>query len=203
MRTRTLLITAVVVSMLGACRPKSPEAPPAPAPPEPEIISPGRPETSAQVAGQGNEAQMVAAVPGVSSAAAPASAAMSTKEPPPLESMQRARAGSKLGAAVDLLYQFDGEVETGRPVTLHLAAVPRVQGTNLTMSVQQADGIDAVALPVMAQKAGASQAYRQQLSLTRHAGAPEELRVLVTMDVAEGSSFGYYSVPLTANPAAH
>ena len=44
------------------------------------------------------------------------------------------------------------------------------------------------------QKASAHDAYRQQLSITRDASAPE-LRVLVTMDLPEGSSFGFFSIP--------
>ena len=59
-----------------------------------------------------------------------------------------------------------------------------------------------VAAPLTAQKANASQAYRQQLTVTRHADAPAELRVLVTMDVAEGSAFSYFSVPFGDASAA-
>ena len=122
--------------------------------------------------------------------------------------MRRATASSKLGVPVELRYQFDAPVEPGRPVTLHLAAVPRVEGENLTVSIREVAGIDAVAAPMTARKASIDQAYRQQLSVTRHAGAPSpaELRVLVRMDVAEGSAFGYFSVPLEgggAAPGAH
>lgn len=200
MRTRTLVIAAVAVSVLGACRPRPPQAPPAPEPPPPAIA----PEASGPQALRPAETDpgMIAATAGASAGAAVSPATvLAKKQPPPLQSMQRARAGSKLGVAVDLLYQFDGEIEAERPVTLHLAAVPRVEGSNLTVSVQPAEGIDAMAAPLAAQKASVSQAYRQQLSLTRHAGAPEELRVLVTMDVPEGSAFGYYSVPLTGSDA--
>ena len=85
---------------------------------------------------------------------------------------------------------------------LHLAAVPRVPGSNLTVSIKETAGIDAVAAPLTAQKASAKQAYRQQLSVTRQAGAPAELRVLVTMDAPEGQAFGYFGVPLADAAAA-
>ena len=49
--------------------------------------------------------------------------------------MSIAHSGSQLGVPVDLRYEFDGEVQTGRPVTLHLAAVPRVSGSNLQVSI--------------------------------------------------------------------
>ena len=41
-----------------------------------------------------------------------------------------------MSVAVDLRYQFDGEALPNQPVTLHLAAVPRVAGANLSVSVQ-------------------------------------------------------------------
>jgi hypothetical protein len=46
------------------------------------------------------------------------------------------------------------------------------------------------------QKASANGAYRQQYSVTRQSAGPTELRVLVTMDLPEGSGFGFFSIPL-------
>lgn len=196
----------VVAALATGCRPKPPEAPPAPVPPPPEISAtgslidadtaiPGLPEVTPDV---------VTVTVGARRADAAGSAAVArpAKPPPVLDAMKLAAAGSKLGVPVDLRYQFDGEVQADRPVTLHLAAVPRVAGSNLSVSVQDSPGIDALAAPITAQKAAASQAYRQQLSVTRHANAPSELRVLVTMDVAEGPAFGYFSVPLDGTDAA-
>jgi len=109
--------------------------------------------------------------------------------------MKLATVTSKLGVPVDLRYQFDGAVEQGRPVTLHLAAVPRVAGNNLRVSIKQEPGIEASAGAINVSKANATSAYRQQLSITLREEGPRELRVLVTMDMPEGSGFGYYSVP--------
>ncbi len=47
---------------------------------------------------------------------------------PALESMQTAKAPAKLSVPVDLKYSFDGDPLANQPVTLHLAAVPRVGG---------------------------------------------------------------------------
>jgi hypothetical protein len=111
--------------------------------------------------------------------------------------MKRAEpASSKLGVPVDLHYQLDGDIQPGRPVVLHLAAVPRIPGSNLNVTIKETAGIQATGAPVAAQKANAGTAYRQQLSVTRTAEAPAELRVLVTMELPEGSAFSWFGVPL-------
>lgn len=165
MPIRTAAAMLLLVAVLAACRPRPPESPP-PDPPPP-------------------------AVP----AGMAATEAITNSEPPVLASMALATASSKLGVPVDLRYQFDGEVEPGRPVTLHLAAVPRVAGSNLTVSIKQVAGVEARNGALSVQKASAAASYRQQLAVTRQAGGPRELRVLVTMEMPEGSAFGYYSVP--------
>ena len=60
---------------------------------------------------------------------------------PDLESMHVARPSAKLSVPIDLRYQFDSEPLPGQPVTLYLAAVPRVAGSNLKLSVKQAEGV--------------------------------------------------------------
>ena len=116
---------------------------------------------------------------------------------PPLESMKTAKAPAKLSVPVDLKYHFDTEPLANQPAMLHLAAVPRVAGTNLRVSVKDVDGIQVAAGGVLnVQKASANGAYRQQYSVTRQGTGPTELRVLVTMDLPEGSGFGFFSIPL-------
>lgn len=110
--------------------------------------------------------------------------------------MRLASPPSKRSVAVDLHYQFDGDVSAGRPVTLNLAAVPRVEGTNLKVSLKEDSGVQAKASGISVQKATASTAYREQVTVTKLAGGPSELRVLVTMDTPEGSAFGWFGVPL-------
>lgn len=188
---RVAVAAALATVLLAACRPKSPETPPAPVPPAPEVASEVR---TAVPVGPAPVATVA-----VGQSAAPMQDNNGKHAAPPVEKMQRATASSKLGVPVDLRYQFEDAVQEGRPAVLHLAAVPRVEGSNLSISIKDAPGIEASAAAVTAQKAAASQAYRQQLSVTRHAGAPAELRVLVTMDLAEGSAFGYFSVPF-GNP---
>lgn len=118
---------------------------------------------------------------------------------PALESMKSARPPAKAGVPVDLRYSFDGDPAANQPVTLHLAAVPRVAGSNLGVSIKTVQGIQVAAAGVLnVQKASANGAYRQHFSVTRQAAAPGELRVLVTMDTPEGTGFGFYSIPLDA-----
>lgn len=122
---------------------------------------------------------------------------------PPLESMKSARPPAKAGVPVDLRYSFDGDPATNQPVTLHLAAVPRAAGSNLGVSIKTVPGIQVAAAGTLsAQKANAESAYRQHFSVTRQASAPAELRVLVTMDLPEGTGFGFYSIPLDGGTVA-
>jgi hypothetical protein len=114
--------------------------------------------------------------------------------------MNLAEPPQKLGAPVDLRYQFEGDVRAGQPVTLHLAAVPRVAGTNLTMSVKKEAGINVVATELAVQKVGASTPYRQDLSVTKVVGGPSALRVLVMMETPEGSSHSWFNIPLDQSP---
>ena len=103
---------------------------------------------------------------------------------------------AKMGVAVDLRYSFDAAALPNQPVTLHLAAVPRVGGADMKVSVQKTAGLEMAAAPLRVQKANASGIYRQQFSLTRLAATPEPLRVLVTMESGETSAFGYFTIPL-------
>lgn len=149
---------------------------------------------------------ITASLPTAIWAAAPASVAAvpapQLDATPKIESMKLAEPRNKRGVPVDLRYQFEGEVGSNRPVTLHLAAVPRVTGNNLVVGIKKEAGIAATAGDLTAQKASASTSYRHQLSVTRLANGPSQLRVLVTMDTAEGTAHGWFSIPLDTTRAA-
>jgi hypothetical protein len=121
---------------------------------------------------------------------------------PGLDSMHAASASAKISVPVDLRYQFDSDPLLNQPVTLHLAAVPRVSGARLRVSIKNVEGVQIAAGPMEIQKAAATSAYRQQLSVTRTAMGPESLRVLVTMEMPEGTGFGYFSIPLANGKTA-
>jgi hypothetical protein len=125
-----------------------------------------------------------------------------TSNEPKVETMLAAIPSSKMGVAVDLRYSFDGAVLPNQPVIVHLAAVPRVSGGSMKVSVQQAPGVQMVSEPLTVQKADASGVYRQQFSLTPQSGTPEPLRVLVTMQMGENSAFGYFTIPLDSGTNA-
>jgi len=116
---------------------------------------------------------------------------------PAIGSMKTATPSAKISVPVDLKYLFETEPLPNQPATLHLAAVPRVAGANLHVSVKQVSGLQLASGPLEVQKVAASGVYRQQLSVTRLATGPDKLRVLVTMEMPEGTAFGYFSVPLT------
>lgn len=121
---------------------------------------------------------------------------------PELDSMMVAKASAKLSVAVGLRYSFDGDASQNQPVTLHLAALPRVDGTNLRVSVKDAPGLRLADGPLNMQKAGSSSVYRKNVSVTALAGSPRELRVLVTMNVGPDLGFGYFTIPLPGGPTA-
>jgi len=125
-----------------------------------------------------------------------------TSVEPALDSMHAAKQGAKMSVPVDLRYQFESDPVLDQPVVLHLAAVPRVAGTRLNVSIKAVEGLQVASAPLQIQKAAATSAYRQQLSVTRLASGPENLRVLVTMDLPEGKAFGYYTIPLSSGKTA-
>lgn len=180
-----LACTLMLGLLLAACeRPVPPGDTPAPVePPEPEAAVPV--EAAAMPAPAGSVAAPASTAPEVAAVAVE----------PELARMTLAQADGKIGVPVDLRYQFDGDPMTGQAVALHLAVVPRVAGSNLSVSIKQEEGIHAKASAMSVQKAGAATPYRQQLVVTRQSASAEQLRVLVTMDLPEGSAFGYFSVP--------
>jgi len=121
---------------------------------------------------------------------------------PALDSMLVATASAKISVPVSLRYQIDGDALSGQPFTLHLAAIARVPGARLQVSVKNAPGLQIASGPLQIQKASAATPYRQSLALTRAASGPENLRVLVTMDLAEGTAFGYFTIPLASGITA-
>lgn len=178
-----------------------PSASPAPsAPPAPDSSTPSATPETPPTETPAAPAQPESSPP---PPAEPSAVPKPTANEPPVESMKPARlASAKLSVPVDLRYSFDGAVVTNQPTTLHLAAVPRVPGDNLRVSAEPAAGLEVAATPVGIQKAKAAGVYRQQLSLTRTGAGPQNLRVLVTMDMGEGIAFGYFSIPLTDGTAA-
>jgi len=134
-------------------------------------------------------------------APAPKPPASGTPAPPAIESMSVAQPSAKMSVAVDLRYQFDGAVVDGQPATLHLAAIPRAAGNNFNVSVKPAPGLEISRGSLAAQKVDAKGIYRQEVSVVRHATAPENLRVLVTMDMPEGTAFGFFTIPFDAGRA--
>ena len=198
-RLRLSAGAALLAALLAGCsRPSSP-TPPVPAPtvaPAPVDSAPAA--MPAPAAAASAESPQSGKGPPVISAASPQPRATE----PAIASMTLASASSKMGVPVDLHYSFDGAVTIGQPVTLHLAAVPRVAGTNLKVSIKDEPGIQKNAVELGVQKASASTAYRQQLAVTRLAGGPSELHVLVTMDGEIGTVFSWFKVPFIALPAA-
>jgi hypothetical protein len=203
---RVLAGATLLAAMLAGCgRSATPEAVPAPPPASSETPATTPPPADTAPPANPTDAPGAptqpapAAPPPQEPAPAPARAALDS---PALGSMSAAKASAKISVPVDLRYQFDGPVLPNQPVTLHLAAVPRVAGSRLTVSINPASGLRLDAAPLSVQKASADGAYRQQVAVTATDGAPAELRVMVTMDMDQGKAFGFFTVPLTGGTAA-
>jgi hypothetical protein len=121
-----------------------------------------------------------------------------TANEPDLESMPVASVSAKASVPVTLHYQVEGEALPNQPITVHLAAVPRVAGASLQVEVKGAAGLQIASTPMRIEKANPATPYRQQLAVTRAASGPQDLRVLVTMDLGGGTAFGYFTVPLAS-----
>lgn len=209
MKTRIPVI--LLALSLAACEPRQPQEVPAP-PPSPDnpapAPTPAAPADATPAPGKdpgsspAAPAQPAPAAPSPTEPApAPKPTASVPTPPPAIESMSVARPSAKMSVAVDLRYQFDGAVVDGQPATLHLAAIPRVAGNNFNVSVKPAPGLEISRGSLAAQKVDASGVYRQEVSVVRHATAPENLRVLVTMDMPEGTAFGFFTIPFDAGNA--
>jgi hypothetical protein len=182
--------------LLAGCAEPAPESPPASATSSPTAV-PAQPAGEAPaIPAQPSEAPTVAEP-------SPAPTASAAVIGPPLDSMRiAAPSNSKTGVAADLRYSFDSPVQQNQPVTLHLAAVPRVPGAELKVSVQQDPGVQLIAGAPTLQKTSTSNIYRQQISVTKLDAAPTHVRVLVSMDMAAGSAFGFFSIPFDTGTSA-
>jgi hypothetical protein len=173
--------------------PAEPAAPVETAPPAPESVTPAPDATP------GPEAMPPDSAPPADTAPPPtdpsATAKPTSAHVPDLEAMRLAKTSGKLGVAADVRYSFDTAAAAGQPVTLNIAVVPRVAGQVLEFSLQAADGVQVAAGPVTQLKVNQADTLRQQYSITRTAGSPRTLRVLVTHQWEGGSSFGFYSIP--------
>jgi hypothetical protein len=118
-----------------------------------------------------------------------------------LDRMSLATPSAKMSVPAELRYSFESDVAAGQPALLNLAAIPHAPGAALRISVQEEQGLQIAAGPMRTQKASALAIYRQQVSVTRLAGGPANVRVLVRMQMGEDSSFGYFSIPLDRSPA--
>jgi len=195
---RALAGTTLLVALLAGCghsaTPENVPEPP-PAATETPVTTPAPADTQAPA----NPAAPQATPPPGEPAAAPTPVASNE---PKLTAMSTAKASAKISVPVDLRYQFEGPVLPNQPVMLHLAAIPRVAGSHLTVSVNPVAGLRMEAAALSVQKASVDGVYRQQMSITAADGAPAELRVMVTMDMEQGKAFGFFTVPLASGTAA-
>jgi hypothetical protein len=117
---------------------------------------------------------------------------------PPLDDMQLARASGKLGPPVDVRYQLSGSATKYQPVTLQLAFVPRLDGSNLRVEFPDTDGvaIETGSKKIASQKASKSDVLRHALLVTPTAADSGEVRAYVSIDVGSAKYAGIVSIPI-------
>jgi hypothetical protein len=115
---------------------------------------------------------------------------------PDLNSMPLARPSAKISVAADVRYQIEGPIEPGQSATLHLAVVPRIAGAPMQVTLAENAGLSIAAGPASVQKVGNRDVVRRQYAVTRSTAAANQVRVLVTMQAAEGTGFGFFTIPL-------
>jgi hypothetical protein len=168
------------------------ETPPPPAEPLPAPSGEVPPADAPEVA----PAPATSPAPEISPPAEPSAVPKPTSTEPAVESMHVAEAGAKTSVPVTLRYQVENVPGSSQAYTVHLAAVPRVAGARLEVSVKKVTGLQIASGPLQVEKVSAATPYRQRLSITRTSPAPENLRVLVTMEQGGSLVFGYFTVPL-------
>jgi len=121
---------------------------------------------------------------------------------PALDTMSEAQPSSKISVPADVRYQLSGAALQDQPITVKIAVVPRVAGTNLRVEFPDSPSVsvDVGGSPSVEQKVEAAGIYRRSLSITPRASAGAQMRVLVSMDVEGGRYFGIFSIPLGNDP---
>jgi hypothetical protein len=190
MTIRTMAGATLLAVLLAACAKPAPPAESAPAPAS-EPAAPAPSEGAAPVV-----PDPAAPPPNEPSTTPPPADPPAASNGPALESMQLARPSAKMSVAADVRYQLDGSIAQGQSATLHLAVVPRIANAPVQVSIKENPGLTISAGAANLQKVNSRDVYRQQFAVTRATASATQIRVLVTMEAAEGTGFGFFTIPL-------
>jgi hypothetical protein len=186
MTIRMMASATLLAVLLAACAKPVPPAESTPA------IEPVAPAPSESVTPAPDPAAAPSNEPSTTPPAAPSAASSG----PALESMQLARPSAKISVAADVRYQLDGSLAQGQSATLHLAVVPRIANAPIQFSIKENPDLTISPGAANLQKVNSRDVYRQQFAVTRTAASATQIRVLVTMEAAEGTGFGFFTIPL-------
>lgn len=189
MTIRTVAGATLLAVLLAACARPAPPAESTPAPAS-EPAAPAPSESAAPIP------DPAAAPPNEPSTTPPPAAPSAASNGPALESMQLARPSAKMSVAADVRYRIDGSLAQGQSATLHLAVVPRIAHAPVHVSIKENAGLTISAGAANLQKVDSRDVYRQQFAVTRASASATQIRVLVTMEAAEGTGFGFFTIPL-------
>lgn len=124
-------------------------------------------------------------------------AVQSQSAPPVLGQMTLAQPSAKASVPVDVRYQLGTVPMRDQPLALELAFVARVPGRNLKVQFPPGESVtlDSGSATFAQQKAEPDGVVRRSLIVTPRAERCE-VRVLVSMDIEGGRTFGVFSIPI-------
>jgi hypothetical protein len=127
-----------------------------------------------------------------------ANAASPTDEQPAVGTMRVAKAVGKMGAPVEVRYEPTGTTVRGQPITLKLAFVPQIAGSELSVEfpATEAVSIDSAVSRMSVPKAEREAVYRRTLIVTPRLGDTADLRVMVWLEAEGGRYFSIFTIPV-------
>jgi hypothetical protein len=102
-------------------------------------------------------------------------------------------------APVDVAYRVIGPLTPGQPAVIELSLTPRLAASALELEVAPtiAYRIERSNAPIALGKVGAGMALRHSLTVTPVAGTPQDMRILVSVDVPGARYASVFRIPLS------
>jgi hypothetical protein len=114
--------------------------------------------------------------------------------------MAHAEPLGKVGAPVDVRYQFMGPVIKDQPVALQIAVVPRVPGASLELELPASDtvALEPRRMTLAADRVSAKTEFRRTVMITPRIASGGRVMVLVSLAVGNANYASYYSITVGA-----
>jgi hypothetical protein len=116
---------------------------------------------------------------------------------PDINQMSVAKQSSKVSVPIDVRYQISGAPSANKSVSVSLAFIPKVAGSDLRVEFPRSETVSVSETDeVMVQKADAKSVHRHNLVVTPTKGDAGEVRALVSMNVEGARYAGIFVIPV-------